>query len=66
MDEQGNVVELEHGEIDFNYIYEMDGNNFTLNKNNTFRLIRVTPERLKELIDALHTFEQKKQNRLRD
>lgn len=61
IDEQGNVSEVEHGQIDFNYAFTLENNKFVLNENNTFHLRHVTPERRKELIDALHTFEKTKQ-----
>lgn len=61
IDEQGNVEERIHAQIDFNMKYGIEGNNYVFNQDNTLRLTRVTPERRKELIDALHTFEQKQQ-----
>ena len=60
MDEQGNVIEREHGQFDFNFNYILEGSNYMLNKSNTLRLTHVTSKRRKELIDTLHTFEQKK------
>lgn len=61
MDEQGNVVERIHGQVDFNFKYRIEGNNYVLNKDNTLRLTSVTPERRKELLDALYAFEQRQQ-----
>ncbi len=63
IDEQGNITEREHGQFDFNFNYSMERNNYALNKSNTLRLIRITPERRKEFINALHVFEQKKQDK---
>lgn len=61
MDEQGNISEIEHGNINLSYKYSLKNNKFVLDENTTFRLMHVTPERRKELIDALHTFEKTKQ-----
>ena len=54
MDEQGKVRELIHGEFTFNVFCNVSNGNFSLDKNSNIRLVSVTPERRRQMIDALN------------
>lgn len=54
MDEQGKVTELIHGEFTFNLFCNVFNGSFSLDKNSNIRLVSVTPERRRQMIDALN------------
>ena len=54
MDEQGKVTELIHGEFSFNLLSTASTGTFSLDKTSNIHLVSVTPERRRQMIDALN------------
>jgi len=54
MDEQGKVREMVHGEFSFNIMWNYHNDKFNLGEKSSIRLTTVTPERRREMIEALN------------
>ena len=59
MDEQGNITERKVSEFFFNIQFVQKGITYRLTDQTNIRLVNVTSEKRQQIINDLHTFENK-------
>lgn len=60
LDEEGNTIEQEHPEFQFQMGATARGDAYHFANEGNLRIVSVTPERQKQMVEALHLFEQNK------